>query len=172
MLNIRMQKLGNTTVLHCVGRVTFPYADALRTVALPESQTACLVLDFAQVIDIDAAGLGVLVSLRAWFNSRGSKTSGTALKLMNVNPKVHRLLELTNLKSAFEICSAREMFDLLCRAIHEPATYAFVPSFQAADCAGQLLSPALWRWSHSFPPSVAQGRSFSWRAALLSRVNG
>jgi anti-anti-sigma factor len=147
MLNIRTQKLSNTTILHCVGRVTFPYADALRTATLPECQAACLVLDFAQVTDIDAAGLGVLVSLRSWSKSSGSKssgskTSGRMLKLMNVNPKVQSLFELTRLKSTFEICSPREMLDLLCRAIHEPETKAFVPSFQAASCAGQLLSPA------------------------------
>jgi hypothetical protein len=36
---------------------------------------------------------------------------------MNVTPRVKNLLELTKLSSAFEICGAREMIDLLCGAI-------------------------------------------------------
>ena len=122
MLNIRTQKLGNTTVLHCVGRLTFPDADALRNLTLQEPQASSLILDLANVTAIDAAGLGALVSLRAW-----SSKSGSALKLMNVNSKVLRLLELTNLRPAFEICTAREMLDLLCRALREPEAEMFVP---------------------------------------------
>ena len=38
---------------------------------------------------------------------------------MNVPPKIEELLALTNLRSLFEICSAREMLELLCRAFHE-----------------------------------------------------
>lgn len=112
MLNIRVQKLGNTTVLHCVGRIAFPDADPLRTLSMQGSYSRCLVLDLANVTGIDASGLGALVFLRSW-----SKESGRSLKLMNVNPSVKKLLELTNLKSEFEMCSAREMLDLLCRAI-------------------------------------------------------
>ena len=137
MLNIRTQKLGNTTVLHCVGRVTFPYTDALQSLALQEAHAQRLVLDLADVTAIDAAGLGALVSLRSW--SRGS---GKALKLMNVNPKVQRLLDLTNLKSVFEICSAREVLDLLCRALYESETEMFVPPLQDSGYVGQLLIPA------------------------------
>jgi len=74
---------------------------------------------------MDAAGLGVLVSLRSW-----ATQSGGTFKLMNVNFKIGSLLELTNLKSAFEICSAREMLDLLCRALHAPEVEAFVPPHQ------------------------------------------
>lgn len=135
MLNIRMQKLGNTTILHCVGRVTFPYTDALHSLA-QEAHAQHLVVDLADVTAIDAAGLGALISLRSW-----SKGSGRTLKLMNVNSKVQRLLELTNLKSAFEICSAREVLDLLCRALHEPATETYAPPLQDLNYASQLLSP-------------------------------
>ena len=137
MLNIRIQKLGDTTILHCVGRVAFPYAATLQTIALQETHLARLVLDLANATGMDAAGLGVLVSLQSW-----AARSGRTLKLMNVNPKVQRLLELTNLKSAFEICSAQEMLDLLCRALHAPEREAFVPPLEDFSYAGQLLSPA------------------------------
>ncbi len=70
MLNIRTQKLGNTTILHCVGQVTFPYVDALQGLALQEAHQ-CLILDLASATGIDAAGLGVLVSLRSWTGRTG-----------------------------------------------------------------------------------------------------
>ncbi len=136
MLNIRTQKLGNTTILHCVGQVTFPYVDALQGLALQEAHQ-CLILDLANATGIDAAGLGVLVSLRSW-----TERTGRTLRLMNVNPRVQGLLDLTNLKPAFEVCSAREMLDLLCRAIHDPKAETFAPPFQDPSCTGQALSPA------------------------------
>ena len=117
MLNIRIQKLGNTAVLHCVGRIAFPEADQLRTFITQGFYSRCLVVDLANVTAIDASGLGALVSLRSW-----SKAAGRSLKLMNVNSNVNRLLEMMMLKSEFEICSAREMLDLLCRAIHATET--------------------------------------------------
>jgi len=135
MLNIRTQKLGNTTVLHCVGRLTFPDADALRNLTLQAPQASSLILDLANVTAIDAAGLGALVSLRAW-----SSKSGSALKLMNVNSKVLRLLELTNLRPAFEICTAREMLDLLCRALHQPEAGMFMPTEKLSQVDMRLSS--------------------------------
>jgi len=72
------------------------------------------VLDLAEVTEIDAAGIGVLVSLR-----NRAKASGLWLKLMNLTPRVENLLELTRLRSSFEICSVREMLDLLCRALEQ-----------------------------------------------------
>src|SRR5215470_13893043 len=113
MLNIRIQKLGDATVLHCVGRITFPHAAVLRTLTSPEPHPRRLVLDLANVTGMDAAGLGVLVSLRS-----SAMRSGGTFQLMNVNSKMGSLLEVTNLKSVLEICSAWEMLDLLCRAIH------------------------------------------------------
>lgn len=81
-------------------------------------------LDLADVLVIDAAGLGVLVSLRVW-----AKQTGTDLKLMNVTARVEQLLGLTHLKSEFEVCSAQEMLDLLCRAL------------QNDESAGLLAAP-------------------------------
>ena len=133
MLNIRKQKLGDTTILHLAGRVTFPDADSLRGLTLQQPCVRTLVLDLANVTAIDAAGVGALVFLRF-----RSKSVGRTLKLMNVNPQIERLLELTNLKSAFEICSAREMLDLMCRALRDAQTKPFVPQLQVAGRVGQL----------------------------------
>ena len=115
MLNVRSQKLGDATVLHCVGQITFPHAAVLRTLMLQEPHARRLVLDLSNVTGMDAAGLGMLVSLHS-----SATRSGGRFNLMNVTSKVGSLLELTNLKSIFEVCSAREMLDLLGRALHGP----------------------------------------------------
>ena len=115
MLNIRIQKLGDAAILHCIGQIAFPHATVLRTLTLAQPHSRRLVLDLASVTAMDAAGLGVLVSLRS-----SATRSGGTFKLMNVNPKIRSLLELTNLKLIFEMCSAREMLDLLCRALRVP----------------------------------------------------
>jgi len=73
-----------------------------------------VVLDLAEIKAVDGAGLGWLVALRAW-----AKTTGTTLKLMNLNPKVVYLLELTHLLPLFEICSVKDMFELVCGAFHQ-----------------------------------------------------
>lgn len=114
MLSLRIQQLGDVTIVHCVGRMAFPDARGLRVASLELLRTRTLVLDLADTVAIDAAGLGVLVSLRAW-----ARQTNRRLKLMNVTSRVEQSLQLTNLKSSFEFCSAEEMFDLLCRAMHE-----------------------------------------------------
>ena len=125
MLRFRIEKLGDIAIIHCAGRIVFPYASELRTPLLRQLQTRTLVIDLADSIAIDASGLGLLVSLHSW-----AKQTGTALKLMNVPPRVEQLLQLTKLKSEFEICSVREVLDLLCRAIHQsvPAITVFEDS--------------------------------------------
>jgi anti-anti-sigma factor len=100
--------------------MVIPYAEVLRNAVLRQPRIRTLVIDLADVVAVDAAGLGMLASLRAW-----AIETRTALKLMNVTPKLERLLELTNLKSAFEVCSGREMLALLCRAINETESVGF-----------------------------------------------
>ncbi len=56
----------------------------------------------------------LLVALRGW-----AKQTNRRLKLMNVTPRVEQLLQLTKLDRSCEVCSAEEMLDLLCRAIHQ-----------------------------------------------------
>lgn len=150
MLSLRIQRLGDATVFRCVGRITLSDAGVLRSAALRQSRIRTLVLDLAEIRAVDAAGLGILVSLRAW-----AKENGAALKLMNLTPRVQDLLELTNLKSAFEICSAREMLVLLCLAINETQSMGFEAPIHDPDgldetssagsqgIAGEALPPCL-----------------------------
>jgi anti-sigma B factor antagonist len=134
MLSLRIQKLGDATVVRCAGRMVLPYVATLRNAILRERRIRTLVLDLADIIAIDAAGLGMLASLRA-----RTKETRTALKLMNVSPRVEELLELTNLKSAFDVCSGREMLALLCRAINETESVGFKTVIQDANRIEEAL---------------------------------
>lgn len=114
MLKLTIRILGDATIFRCEGLIVFPEADRLRAAVVRHRRIRLAVFDLAEIKVIDAAGLGMLVSLRAW-----SKTTGTTLKLMNLNQKVEYLLELTHLKPLFEICSVEEMLDLFCRAFQQ-----------------------------------------------------
>ena len=72
------------------------------------------VLDLAEVRTIDAADAGALVSLR-----KRATANGVALKLVNLTLRVEELLELTRLRSAFEVSSVPEMLGLLCSAFEQ-----------------------------------------------------
>lgn len=111
MLSVTIQKLGDVSVFQCAGRLTAGDEHILRIAVRTQSRIRTIVLDLAEISMVDAAGLGMLVSLRAW-----AKSTGTELKLMNLNPRVEEVLRVTNLSSAFEVCSVREMMDLFCRA--------------------------------------------------------
>jgi anti-sigma B factor antagonist len=113
MLNVTVQKLGDTTVLRCQGRIVIGDACAiLRNAVLGQTHTRMLVLDLAQVDRIDAGSLGVLLGLREW-----ARSNAIRLRLMNVMNQVEHVLELTKLDRVFQFCSVRDMFDLL-----QPAT--------------------------------------------------
>ena len=115
MLKTTIQSLGDATIFRCEGRIVFPDADTLRIAVLTHSRIRLAMLDPSGVNVVDAAGLGTLASLRAW-----SRSTGTSLKLMNVNPRIEYLLELTHLRPLFETCSVRDMFELFCRRFQEP----------------------------------------------------
>ena len=125
MLRLTIQGLGDVTVFCCAGGLTFGHAEQLQNAVLTHPRIRKAVLDLAGVSSLDASGLGVLLSLRAW-----SQEVGTALKLMNLTPSLARLFEITQLRSAFEVCSAREMLDLLCRAIRQAESMDAQPTFE------------------------------------------
>ena len=110
---VTIQDLGDATLFRVIGRLTFLYADRLQIAILSRPGMRLAVVDMAEVTAIDAAGSGILVSVRNW-----CQTNSVALKLMNLSPETESLLELTALKTVFEICSVPEMLDLWCRALH------------------------------------------------------
>ena len=109
MLKTSVQKIRDTTIVRCQGRIIVgENFTILRDAVMRNSPAAMVVLDLAGVKRIDAGGLGVLLKLREW--ARGN---GVQFKLMNVMPKVDRMLKLTKLDRVFEFCSLREMLCLV-----------------------------------------------------------
>lgn len=109
MLKLTIRNLGDATIFRCEGEIVFPEAETLRIAVLTRPGIRLAVLDLADINSIDAAGLGILVSLRAW-----SRATGTKLKLMNLKPRVEYLLNLTHLRPLFEVCSVRDVLELFC----------------------------------------------------------
>jgi anti-anti-sigma factor len=128
MVSLTVQILGNATVFQCVGRITFAYADALRIAVIRQPRVRVAVLDLAQVSAIDAAGLGMLVSLRKW-----STSNGLTLKLMNLTPYVEFLLDITALRSVFQICSVEDMLELFCQANRQIESPGAGPALEDRD---------------------------------------
>ena len=112
MLEITTRNLGDVTIFRFIGQLVFGNEDRLLDAMSNQSRLRVLVLDLAEVTAIDAAGIGMLISLRTW-----AKTNGTTLKLMNLTPKTERLFELVRLTSVFESCSVPDIFALVCRAL-------------------------------------------------------
>jgi anti-anti-sigma factor len=109
MLNATAQKLGDSTVLRCQGRIVIGDAyTILRNAVLRQTHTRTLILDLAQVDRIDAGGLGALLSLREWAYCHAIR-----FQLMNVMKQVEHVLELTKLDRVLEFCSVEDMLQLL-----------------------------------------------------------
>src|SRR6202021_498438 len=120
MLKITVQKLGDTSVLRCHGRIVAGDAGSiLRNAGLSERQTGMPVIDLGLVERIDAGGLVLLLGLRESARSRA-----ITFKLMNATKRVEEILELTHLQRVFEFCSVPELFCLLHRAASLPSSSA------------------------------------------------
>ncbi len=114
MLSLTIHKLDKTIIFQCIGRIVLGEGDILHRAVYRYPKIATAVLDMAAVTAIDAAGLGILVTLRNW-----TQANGTELKLLNLTPRVENLLNITHLRPIFKVCSVPDIADLLCRAIHQ-----------------------------------------------------
>lgn len=104
-----IQKVLDTAIIRCHGRMTLGENFLnLRRVVSSQATASVTVLDLAGVRGIDAAGLGLLLDLRKRAHANASR-----FKLINVVPRVQRVLSLTKLDRVFEFCSVCEMLDLL-----------------------------------------------------------
>jgi anti-anti-sigma factor len=111
MLNVNAQSLGSVAIFRCQGRIVSGDDNTALRNAVPP-QVSILVLDLAEVAGIDAGGLGTLLVLRAW-----TRSNGIQLKIVNVPRTIQQVLEVTNLDRVFEICSEKDLVDLLHRAV-------------------------------------------------------
>jgi anti-anti-sigma factor len=103
MLKVYVEKSGDVDVLHIEGRIVYGVATTtLREAVFAKAGASAVVLDLTQVVLIDASGLGALLELREWTQSKGIE-----FRLMNVRRLVQQVFEITRLDTVFEI-SCRE----------------------------------------------------------------
>lgn len=143
LLTLTIHDLDDVRILECAGRITFGCAHILRIAASQLPPVRTVVLDLRAVDRIDAAGLGILISLRTW-----AKETGRTIKLMNLIRIVEELLELTHLRTVFEVYSVREMLDLLCVVLdrsHAGGQQPSAPTFVADLHQKTLVSDAAFR---------------------------
>ena len=93
MLTVNVQSLGEVPILRCSGRIVRGDETALLCAAV-QQQERNIILDLTEVDAIDAAGIGLLVTLQA---------AGFYLTLMNPTAQVHDTLRVTKLDTIFEI---------------------------------------------------------------------
>jgi anti-sigma B factor antagonist len=99
-LSLEVCLAGDAAVVYCLGRIAWgaevdAFAAQLSGLSRSHHQ---LVLELSRVEMIDGAGLGELVRLLVSARSRGC-----TVRLANPNPWVDQLLELTKLRSIFEV---------------------------------------------------------------------
>ena len=70
----------------------------MRSAVMAQVDVSVIVLDLAHVNTIDAGGLGVMLELRDYTESRGVE-----FRLENVTNLVRRIMEITKLDSVFKI---------------------------------------------------------------------
>ena len=93
MLTVTNQTFADTTILKCSGRIVRGEETALLCAAVQQQQRN-LILDLAEVDAIDAAGIGLLVTLQA---------AGFYLTLMHASSHVRDVLSVTKLDTILEV---------------------------------------------------------------------
>ena len=111
MLKVHARNLGNVVILCLQGRIVNGETAPLRNAVHSQSEVSAVVLDLGRVSAVDAAGLGVMLELRAQTESKG-----IGFKLMNVTKLISSVLEVTRLDSVFEITSGAELLPMVSRA--------------------------------------------------------
>lgn len=109
MLRVTVEDLGEVVILRCLGRIVRGDETAILCAAV-QQHGRDIILDLRMVDAIDAAGIGILISLQA---------AGIYLKLMDPNKQVREVLRVTGLESVFEICEAQTADDV----VREPSWF-------------------------------------------------
>jgi anti-anti-sigma factor len=119
-LSLETRHRGDVIIVYCQGRIVYrDEAAALsRLVGDVLENGGKLVLDLSGVSSIDSAGIGELVLLHTWAQSKNAD-----LKCASPSPLVRDLLDLTNMDSVLEIHPSLS-----------EALAAFQPGEVCADC--------------------------------------
>src|SRR5262245_45299272 len=102
MLKVHNRRFGSVALVWVEGKIVSGESDLLRNAVLAQEDASVVVLDLAGVNTIDAAGLGIMLELREYIESRGIE-----FRLQNVTNLVMRILEITKLDSVFKISGSK-----------------------------------------------------------------
>lgn len=87
-----------TTTIHCHGRLISENTAQIKALVSPLiARGGRIVLDFTDLEYLDSSGLGALVGLKVSAINRGL----CVLELVNLTPRVKKLLSITNLLQLF-----------------------------------------------------------------------
>ena len=104
MLKVHAKKLNAVEILSLEGQIINGDTETLRSAVQLAPDSSDVILDMSNVTLVDAHGLGVLLQLR-----EESLANGVHFKLINVNERLSRVVEITRLNTVFEINSGREL---------------------------------------------------------------
>lgn len=97
MLIVKVEDLGEVVILRCAGRIVRGDETGLLCEAARRYGRE-IILDLSQVEAMDAAGIGLLISLQA---------AGIYLRLLNPTKQVRETLRVTKVDSVLEISESR-----------------------------------------------------------------
>jgi anti-anti-sigma factor len=103
MLTVTVQEFDDDVILRCLGKIVRGEETAILCAAV-RHRGRTVILDLGGVDAIDAAGIGLLISLQA---------AGIYLQLLNPTRRVQEILKVTKLDSVFEICEAQSDADCI-----------------------------------------------------------
>jgi len=104
-LKLQLEQTTNETIVHCTGKIIVENSEMFQKEIrdlIPDGDsqiagtTTRVVLDLSNVTHVDSTGLGAL--LAAWAAAR---RKGCDLEIANLNPRVEKLVEITNLHTVF-----------------------------------------------------------------------
>lgn len=88
----------STTIIHCHGKLITENTDQIRSVVSPLiAKGGRIVLDFSDLDFLDSSGLGAIVALKV----SSIHHANSKLELVNLKPRIQKLLSLTNLLQVF-----------------------------------------------------------------------
>jgi len=108
-LQYQIERIDDVAVVRCSGRMVRGAAlDEFRREIEKLDRLRVLVLDLSDIQQVDAGGLGTLLSVR-----RSTVQNFARLKLVNPPAFFRRMLESTCLNSVFEISSLKDALSIL-----------------------------------------------------------
>ncbi len=115
MLKVHAKKSHGAEVLCLEGQIVTGDTDILRHAVQLASGPGDIILDLANVTNLDAHGLGVLLQLREQTLAQGGH-----FELTNVSRRLFRIFEITRLHTVFKLNRAVEFFTQVAYAERMP----------------------------------------------------